>query len=99
MDPSLLTAATSRPLALRWRLDLQVHRQRYQGRDCWVVKDPLRLKYFRFEEEELWLLQRLDGTIGLQDLQHQFESQFPPQQVSPREIYRLTGLAHRSGLL
>src|SRR5215218_9647218 len=99
MDPSLLTAATRRPLALRWRLDLQVHRQRYQQRDSLVVKDPLRLKYFRFEEEELWLLQQLDGKTTLDDLQRRFQRKYPPQQVSPRDIHRLIGQAHRSGLL
>jgi putative peptide zinc metalloprotease protein len=99
MSPSLLTSATSRPLALRWRVDLEVHRQRYQGRDCWVVKDPLRLKYYRFEEEEIWLLRQLDGSITLDDLQRRFERKFPPQQVSPREIHRLIGHAYRGGLL
>lgn len=99
MTASLLTAVTSRPLALRWRLDLEVHRQRYLGRDSWVVKDPLRLKYFRFEEEELWLLQQLDGEAALDDLQRRFQHKFSPQQVSPREIHRLVGQAHRSGLL
>lgn len=99
MNATLLTSATSRPLGLRWRLELEVHRQRYQGRDSWVVKDPLRLKYFRFEEEELWLLQQLDGTLALDDLQRRFERRFPPQRVSPREIHQLAGQAHRSGLL
>lgn len=99
MDASLLTSATTRPLALRWRLDLQVHRQRYQERDSWVVKDPLRLKYYRFEEEELWLLQQLDGKATLDDLQRRFQRKFTPQQVSPRDIHRLIGQAHRSGLL
>jgi putative peptide zinc metalloprotease protein len=84
---------------LRWRRDLEVHQQRFQGRDNWVVKDPFRLKYFRFEEEELWLLQQLDGTTTLDDLQRRFERKFSPQQVTPREIQRLFGQAHRSGLL
>lgn len=99
MDPALLTAVTDRPLALRWRSDLLVHCQRYQQRDSWIVKDPLRLKYFRFEEEELWLLRQLDGQVSLDDLQRRFQRQFPPQQVSAREVHRLLGRAHRSGLL
>ena len=99
MNPALLTAVTDRPLRLRWRGDLQVHCQRYQQRDSWIVKDPLRLKYFRFEEEELWLLRQLDGQVSLDDLQRRFQRQFPPQQVSARDIHRLIGRAHQSGLL
>jgi putative peptide zinc metalloprotease protein len=99
MNPALLTAVTDRPLRLRWRGDLQVHCQRYQQRDSWIVKDPLRLKYFRFEEEELWLLRQLDGLLSLDDLQRRFQRQFSPQQVSARDIHRLIGRAHQSGLL
>jgi putative peptide zinc metalloprotease protein len=93
------TASTSRPLNLRLRADLHRVRQQFQGRDCWVLKDPLRLKYFRFEEEEYWLLQQLDGQATLQQLQQQFEERFAPQKIAVREIYRLFGLAHRSGLV
>ena len=36
-------------------------RQHYLGRSYWVVKDPLGLQYFRFQEEEFAILQMLDG--------------------------------------
>jgi putative peptide zinc metalloprotease protein len=99
MSPLDLTASTSRPLALRLRPDLEVRRQRFQGRECWVLKDPLRLKYFRFEEEEHWLLAQLDGVATLDDLQRRFERQFAPQKIRLREIHQLLGQAHRSNLV
>jgi len=99
MSTSDFIAATQRPLALRLRADLHVHRQRYQGREFWVVKDPLRLKYFRFEEEEFWLLSQLNGTPTLEGIRRRFERRFAPQQIATREIHHLLGLAHRSGLL
>jgi putative peptide zinc metalloprotease protein len=94
-----LSASTSRPISLRLRSDLGVLRQQYQGRDFWVLKDPLRLKYFRFEEEEYWLLQQLNGQATLGQMQQRFEQRFAPQKISTREIYHLIGLAHRSGLV
>ena len=56
-----LVSSSARPLAIRRRPDLQVTKQRYQGRQYWVVKDPVGLNYFRFQEEEFTLLNWLDG--------------------------------------
>jgi putative peptide zinc metalloprotease protein len=56
MTTATLTTAASRPLALCMRRDLVVRRQRWQGREYWTLKDPLSLRYFRFEEEEFAIL-------------------------------------------
>jgi len=95
----LLTSSTSRPLAVRMRPDLEVTTQEYQGRTYWIVKDPLALKYFRFEEPELAILQMLDGRTSLDELCEQFQRRFAPQQVTRGELSRLTAMLHRSGLL
>ncbi|MCI0358895.1 MAG: hypothetical protein L0211_10485, partial [Planctomycetaceae bacterium] len=60
MHPSSLISSSRRPLALRMRADLVVQRQTWQGREYWLVKDPLTLKYYRFEDEEFALLEMLD---------------------------------------
>ena len=57
-----VVSSASRPLNLRMRSDVTAQRQSYQGRDYWVVKDPISLKYYRFEEEEYAILNLLDGT-------------------------------------
>ena len=62
MSQSSLVSSSSRPLAVRMRADLEFVRQTWQGRDYWIVKDPLTLRFFRFEEEECFILRLLDGT-------------------------------------
>jgi putative peptide zinc metalloprotease protein len=94
-----LAAATSRPVPVKLRPDLEVLSQRHQGREYVVLKDPLRLKYFRFEEEEFWLLEQLDGTATLEQLRDRFNERYAPRRVATGDIHRLIGMAHRSGLV
>jgi putative peptide zinc metalloprotease protein len=100
--PSLadsLVSSSARPLAIRRRPDLQVTKQRYQGRQYWIVKDPVGLNYFRFQEEEFNLLNWLDGENSLDDLRNRFEKQFAPQKITLEELGRLIGMLHQSGLV
>jgi len=94
-----MVSAGSRPLRLRVRADLQTKCQTYLGRQYWVVKDPLALKYYRFEEEEFSLLQMLDGETSLQDLQDAFERRFAPQKITRPELHQLVAMLHRSALV
>jgi putative peptide zinc metalloprotease protein len=84
---------------MHMRLDLEVQRQVYQGRDYWVIKDPLTLKYYRFEEEEWSLLQMLDGKQTPDQIKLHFDYQFAPQKISLPELYQFIGMLHRSSLL
>jgi putative peptide zinc metalloprotease protein len=100
--PSLadsLLSSSARPLGLRMRPDLTAHQQRYQGRLYWVVKDPIGLNYFRFQEEEFALLKMLDGLSSLDDLKSGFEEMFAPQQISVEELGQFVGMLHRSNLV
>lgn len=97
--PQGFGASTDRPLGLRVRPDLIVDQQRYLGREYWIVKDPLSLKYFRFEEEEYALLSMLDGEISLEQLKRRFESRFAPQQMTFGELHRFLGTLYRSSLV
>ncbi len=81
------------------RPDLKAHKQRYQGRLYWVIKDPIGLNYFRFQEEEFALMKMLDGKSSLDDLKHGFEEMFAPQQISVDEIGQFVGMLHRSNLV
>ncbi len=94
-----LLSSSARPLGVRMRPDLSAHRQRYQGRVYWVIKDPIGLNYFRFQEEEFALLKMLDGQASLDDLKREFEEQFAPQQISVEELGQFVGMLHRSGLV
>ncbi len=72
---------------------------RYQGRVYWVVKDPVALQYFRFEEEEYAILQMLDGESSLDEIAERFEEEFPPQTIRVEELQNFIGMLHRSGLV
>jgi putative peptide zinc metalloprotease protein len=94
-----LIASSSRPLALKMRTDLTASRQRYLGRSYWVVKEPVGLKYFRFQEEEYAILQMLDGNTSLEDIKDRFEEDFAPQKISFQNLQQFVGMLHRSGLV
>jgi putative peptide zinc metalloprotease protein len=94
-----MAASSSRPLRLHMRRDLTFQRQSYQGRDYWVVKDPIALKYYRFEEEEFALLQMLDGQGSPDQIKRRFDYEFAPQKLSLQELYQFIGMLYRSSLL
>ncbi|MFO0895890.1 MAG: HlyD family efflux transporter periplasmic adaptor subunit [Pirellulales bacterium] len=94
-----LVSSSARKLPVRVRPDLSARKHRYQGRSYWVVKDPVGLNYFRFQEEEFAILQMLDGATSLDDLKEQFEQDFPPQKITVEELGQFVGMLHRSGLV
>jgi putative peptide zinc metalloprotease protein len=94
-----LASSTSRPLSVKMRADLVITSQRYQGRVCWTIKDPLTLRYYRLEEEEYFLLVSLDGTTSLDAICRNFEKRFAPQELSPNEAHRFIAMLYRSSLV
>ena len=94
-----LISSTSRPLKLRMRPDLVARRQRYHGRNYWVVKEPVGLNYFRFHEEEYSILCMLDGQSSLEDIKERFEAEFTPQKITYPDLQQFIGMLHRSGLV
>ena len=94
-----IVSSSSRKLAIRVRPDLTARRQRYQGRIYWVVKEPVGLQYYRFEEEEFAILQMLDGQSSLDEIAERFEAEFPPQTIRVEELQNFIGMLHRSGLV
>src|SRR3990172_1536418 len=94
-----LVSSSSRKLPIRMRPDLRTRRHRYQGRVYWVVKDPVGLQYYRFEEEEFAILQMLDGLSSLDEVAQQFERDFPPQTIRIEELQHFIGLLHKSNLV
>ena len=90
-----LVSASSRILTLKKRPDLSARRQRYLGKNYWIVKDPVGLKYYRFQEEEYAILNMLDGTVSLDDIKQQFEAEFPPQKIKLEELQSFLGQLHQ----
>src|SRR6056297_2838554 len=94
-----LISSSSRPLTVRKRPDLTSARQHYQGTAYWVVKEPVGLQYFRFHEEEFFILNMLDGHVSLQQIKDGFEQRFAPQKISFGDLQQFIGMLHRSGLV
>lgn len=94
-----LVSSSSRPLTVRKRPDLTANRQRYQGTGYWVVKEPVGLQYFRFHDEEYFILNMLDGHVSLQQIKDGFEQRFPPQKITFGDLQQFIGMLHRSGLV
>ncbi len=94
-----LVSSSARRLAIRKRPDLTARKQQYLGRSYWVVKEPVGLNYFRFQEEEYAILNMLDGDTSLDEIKERFEAQFPPQKITLEELQQFLGMLHRSGLV
>lgn len=81
------------------REDLEFVRQTWQGRDYWIVKDPLTLRFFRFEEEEYQILQLLDGQNSADAITQAFAEMFAPQKLTNRELFQFIGSLYRGSLV
>src|ERR1051325_8643393 len=66
---------------LRRRGDLTIVPQKYEGRTYYVVKDPVSMRFYRFKEQEHFLLTLMDGTCTLDQAQKSFENLFRPDRL------------------
>lgn len=100
-DPqnSSMVSSSSRAIGLKKRSDLIFTRHRYQGREYNVVKDPLSLKYYRFEDEEFELFKMLDGTKSADEIKRTFERDFAPQKITLAELQQFIGMLFSNSLL
>ena len=94
-----MLSSSARAMPIRKRPDLSSRRHYYLGKSYWIVKDPVGLHYFRFQEEEYAILQMLDGETSLDDIKDRFEDDFPPQKITLEELHQFLGMLHRSGLV
>jgi putative peptide zinc metalloprotease protein len=71
---------------LRLRPDLNIAPQKYEGRTYWVVKDPVSMRYYRFKEQEHFLLQFMDGDHTLDEAQKEYEKRFRPERLKLEDL-------------
>lgn len=86
-------------LTLTLRKDLVIEPVAYEGVTHYVVKDPIALKYFRFKQEEFFLLEQFDGKTNLQDVKRRFEAKYKPQTISVDDLIRFGSQLHEAGLV
>lgn len=71
---------------LRLRGDLGITPQKYEGRTYYVVKDPVSLRYYRFKEQEHFLIRLMDGRHTLEEAQKAFEARFRPERLTLEDL-------------
>jgi putative peptide zinc metalloprotease protein len=88
MDKPAAAADLERRKQVRIRLrgDLAIDPQKFEGRTYYVVKDPVSLRYYRFKEQEEFLLQFMDGERTLDDAQKEYEKRFRPERLTLEDL-------------
>src|SRR5438067_6214850 len=71
---------------LRIRKDLAIAPQKYEGRTYYVVKDPVSMRYYRFKEQEHFLINFMDGEQTLDDAQKEYEKRFRPERLTLEDL-------------
>lgn len=84
---------------LKMRADLYITTQRYEGKRCQVVKDPIGLKYYRFNEQEFWVLTMMNGENTLETIQKEFEKKFRPHRLTLEDLESFARQLAVSGLV
>src|SRR5215470_369188 len=84
--PAASDVERRKKVRIRIRRDLDIAPQKYEGRTYYVVKDPVSLRYYRFKEQEQYLIQLMDGTHTLDDAQKSFEERFRPERLTLEDL-------------
>jgi putative peptide zinc metalloprotease protein len=84
---------------LRVRADLQTTVQKYEGKTHYVVKDPVSLRYYRFNEQEHFVIRQLDGTHTLEETQKSFEKEFRPHRLTLEDLEHFARQLLTAGLV
>jgi len=79
-------AVRRKAVRLRVRPDLQVFEQKYEGKTYHVVKDPVCLRYYRFNKQEYFVFRLFDGEHTLEQVRDRFEEEFKPHRLEYHDL-------------
>ncbi|MCS7020192.1 MAG: hypothetical protein NZU63_00015 [Gemmataceae bacterium] len=79
-------AVRRKAVRLRVRPDLQVFEQKYEGKTYHVVKDPVCLRYYRFNKQEYFVFRLFDGEHTLEQVRDRFEEEFKPHRLEYQDL-------------
>jgi putative peptide zinc metalloprotease protein len=79
-------AERRKSVRLKVRPDLQIYEQKYEGKTYHVVKDPVCLRYYRFNKQEYFVFRLFDGDHTLEQVRDSFEHEFPPQRLEYQDL-------------
>lgn len=92
-------SSEDRPVGLRTRHDLVIQESIYQGELCWIVKDPLAMKYFRLRKPEYLVLEQLRESASYQGIKQALIQAFPEFTIRLEAVQQLIVSLHKFGLL
>jgi putative peptide zinc metalloprotease protein len=84
---------------LRVRADLGITPSKYEGKTHYVVKDPVSLRYYRFNEQEHFVVKLFDGKHTLEETQKEFEKQFRPHRLTLEDLEGFAQQLLQAGLV
>src|SRR5882724_11276394 len=84
---------------LRLRSDLSILPQRYEGRTYYVIKDPVSLRYYRFKEQEQFIVQMMNGVYTLDETQKAYEKRFRPERLTLEDLEQFGQQLLNAGLV
>src|SRR5438477_1513405 len=84
--PEAVDVERRKKVRLLMRKDLEIAPQKYEGRTYYVVKDPVSLRYYRFKEQEHFLIRLMDGATTLDDAQKEYEKRFRPERLTLEDL-------------
>jgi putative peptide zinc metalloprotease protein len=79
-------AERRKALRLKVRSDLQIFAQKYEGKTYHVVKDPVCLRYYRFNQQEYFVFKLFDGDHTLEAVRDRFEDEFKPHRLEYQDL-------------
>lgn len=97
-DPLAIDRERRKFVRLRLRPDLILTDQRYEGRVCCVLKDPVSLRYYRFDERDTFLIHMFDGSRSVEEVREAFEERFRPTRLSLEDLESFGQTLLKSGL-
>lgn len=84
-DELFLDPEQDRPLP-RLRRELEVSEQIYDGQPYWVIKDPIALRYYRFNREEYFIIDQLRRGLTLDELKEAHRREFQDDSLNNQEL-------------
>src|SRR5262245_46790484 len=79
-------AERRKSVRLKVRPDLQIFEQKYEGKTFHVVKDPVCLRYYRFNQQEYFVFGLFDGEHTLEQVRDRFEEEFKPHRLEYQDL-------------
>jgi putative peptide zinc metalloprotease protein len=86
MEVALASGDRRKQVRLKVRADLIIAPQKYEGKTHYVVKDPVSLRYYRFNEQEYFVVKQFDGKHTMEETQKEFELQFRPNRLTHEDL-------------